>query len=678
MDIKTISGFATLVACVTLICSCSSHKTCYTANRAPLQQTRFIELPLGSIGADGWMLEMLRRQADGLTGHLDKLYPQVVGSRNGWLGGDGDQWERGPYWIDGLLPLAYILHDEDLIAKTTPWIEWALASAQPSGQFGPAHNYPPEAGLQRDNCEDWWPRMVVLKVLQQYYSATSDERVITLMTDYFRYQLENLDEKPLDNWTFWARYRGGDNLMCVYWLYNITGDKFLLDLGEKLYRQTEPFTEQFLERDRLTRIGSIHSVNLAQGLKTPMVYWQYDHDKKYPLATAYALDDLYRYHGYPTGMFSGDEAIHGNNPTQGTELCTIVEYMFSLETLYKISGELRFADLLEKVAFNALPAQTSDDYMTRQYYQQVNQISSLRQPNNFDCDHAVDNCFGLLTGYPCCTANMHQGWPKFVQNSWYATLDGGLAAVQYIPTHLEAMVAGGEKVRFEQTTNYPFDYNVDIRLVSGEATFPLILRIPAWSTSHSIRVCGKEIDSKPDSEGLVRIERKWKAGDEVHIEFTPELKLTTWHENARTLERGPLVYSLKIPSETTKVMNTIDASSQGDWYYEIRPKGDWNYALIQTSTAGLDENYKVDDRAAKGQIVFPWNEENAPIRIKAKAVKVPEWTKYHEMAGPLHYSIGYGFKTADKVEEVELIPYGCTKLRITEFPMKGQHDANGY
>ena len=62
----------------------------------------------------------------GMTGQMDTIYEQVMGPRNGWLGGDGDVWERGPYWIDGLLPLAYILDNKELINKVQPWIEWTL------------------------------------------------------------------------------------------------------------------------------------------------------------------------------------------------------------------------------------------------------------------------------------------------------------------------------------------------------------------------------------------------------------------------------------------------------------------------------------------------------------------------------------------------------------------------
>ena len=212
-------------------------------NRAPLKPRAFHELPLGAIQPRGWLRTQLERQRDGLTGNLDAKYSKIVGPRNGWLGGDGDGWERGPYWLDGLVPLAYILKDEKLIAKARPWIEWSLANQEASGYFGPKRfDKEPlrEPGIQKTPREDWWPRMVMLKVLQQYHSATGDTRVLDLMRRYFRYQLAELKKTPLDHWTFWANRRGADNLMDVYWLYNLTGEPFLLELGNLIHAQTVP------------------------------------------------------------------------------------------------------------------------------------------------------------------------------------------------------------------------------------------------------------------------------------------------------------------------------------------------------------------------------------------------------------------------------------------------------
>ena len=393
----------------------------FAHNRAPLAPKAYAELPLGAIRAQGWLLEMLERQRSGATGQMDRLYPEVMGPRNGWLGGDGDQWERGPYWIDGLLPLAYILDDGQLKAKVQPWVEWALQSQREDGYFGPAQDYPYEAGLQRDNSADWWPRMVVLKILQQYYSATGDRRVVDFMTRYFRYQLETLPEKPLGHWTFWARYRVCDNLQAVYWLYNLTGDGFLLELGDLLHSQGHDFTRMFLRSDDLKRFGSIHCVNLAQGLKEPVIYYQQHPDREYIDAVKKGLSDIRLLHGQPQGMFGGDEGLHGNNPTQGSELCSAVELMYSLEKMTEITGDVAFADHLERIAFNALPTQVTDDFMHKQYFQQPNQVMATRHTHNFyeDANHArTDIVFGTLSGYPCCFSNMHQGWPKFTQNLW--------------------------------------------------------------------------------------------------------------------------------------------------------------------------------------------------------------------------------------------------------------------
>ncbi|HEX2532889.1 MAG TPA: beta-L-arabinofuranosidase domain-containing protein, partial [Chitinophagaceae bacterium] len=567
----------------------------YTYARAPLRQNPYIELPIGAIRPQGWLREMLERQRTGSTGHLDTLYPQVMGPRNGWLGGDGDQWERGPYWIDGLLPLAYILNDKDLIAKAKPWVEWAIRSQQPDGYFGPAADYAPEPGVQRDNSRDWWPKMVMLKVLQQYYSATGDERVVRLMTNYFRYQLKTLPQLPLDHWTFWARYRGGDNLMAVYWLYNITGEDFLLELGDLLYRQTFDYTNAFLNTDLLARKGSIHCVNLAQGIKTPLVYYQHHPEQRYREATDKGLYDLRRFNGMAHGLFGGDEALHGSDPTQGSELCTAVELMFSLEQMMAITGNMAYADQLEKIAFNALPAQATDDFRHRQYFQQANQVMITRQTRNFDQNHGgTDVCYGLLTGYPCCTANMHQGWPKFTQNLWHATPDKGLAALVYAPSSVTAYVADGVEVSFREETGYPFEETIRFTFSAGkkgrEVTFPFHLRVPGWCREGRIRINGVAGPAAPGGTVVV-LNRAWKTGDVVELELPMHVYQNRWYEQSVSVERGPLTYALKIGEDWREVKNVQDPQDYGPAYFEVRPVTPWNYGLVEVPQAQWDSAF---------------------------------------------------------------------------------------
>ncbi|WP_220466361.1 beta-L-arabinofuranosidase domain-containing protein [Dyadobacter psychrotolerans] len=648
-------------------------KTNYVNNRSPLRQNAYLELPLGAIKPQGWLKEMLVRQKNGATGNLDKLYPLVMNERNGWLGGDGDQWERGPYWIDGLLPLAYILDDKELISKTKPWVEWAIKSQQPDGYFGPSTDYPGQAGLQRDNSRDWWPKMVTLKILKQYYSATGDQRVITLMTNYFQYQLKELPQKPLNNWTSWAKFRGGDNLMVVYWLYNITGDKFLLELGDLLHKQTFDFTNAFLNTDMLSNQGSIHCVNLAQGMKEPLIYYQHHPEQIYLDAMKKGLQDIRKYNGLAHGLYGGDEALHGNSPTQGSELCSAVEMMFTLESGLEITGNTDYADRLEKIAFNALPAQTTDDYMGRQYFQQANQVMATRLMRNFADNHGgTDVCFGLLSGYPCCTSNMHQGWPKFTQNLWYATADKGLAALIYSPSEVKALVADGTEISFKEETNYPFEesirFTLSLNAKTKQVAFPFHLRIPAWCKQGIVKINGQEFQ-KADSSQIVKIERTWKSGDVVELLLPMHVFKNKWAENSMSVERGPITYALKIGQEFKTVTNTKDPVDFGKTYVEVRPTTPWNFGIFEVPDAKMSDFYKVEKTGVSTN--FPWNLENAPLQLRTKARRIPSWQLYNESAGPLPFSTIYGMETAKEEEEVILVPYGSTKLRISQFPVVG-------
>ncbi len=658
------------VVCETMAQSKQKNVATYVYSRAPLRQNPYIELPLGAIKPEGWLKEMLIRQKNGATGNLDKLYPLVMNNRNGWLGGDGDQWERGPYWIDGLLPLAYILQDKELIAKVKPWIEWTLKSQQPDGYFGPAKDYSYEAGLQRDNSHDWWPKMVMLKILQQYYSATGDTRVINLLTKYFQYQLNELPKHHLDHWSFWARYRAGDNLLVVYWLYNITGDKFLLDLANLLHSQTFDFTNAFLNTDLLSSDGSIHGVNLAQGMKEPIIYYQQHPEKQYVDATKKAYADLRKYDEMAHGLYGGDEDLHGNNPTQGSELCTAVEMMYTLENTLAITGDVDYADRLEKIAFNALPTQTTPDYMTRQYFQQANQVMLTRHSRNFHVNHAgTDICYGLLTGYPCCTSNMHQGWPKFTQNLWYATPDKGIAALVYSPSSVDASVADGAQVNIKEETNYPFEDAIKFTITSKQkkVKFPLHLRIPAWCKKATISVNGKTLE-EAEGNRVVKVDREWQSGDVITLSLPMHVFKNTWYENSVSIERGPLVYALKVGSQQKTVKNDKDPVAYGSSYIEVLPTTPWNYGLIDVRNEDFEKQYEF--QVAKPVTTYPWTPDNAPVIIKTKARHVPNWQLYNEMAGPVPYSNIYneGLEKQPQ-EDITLVPYGCTLLRISQFPV---------
>lgn len=637
--------------------------TGYAFSRPPLFKTFYATLPLGNVEPRGWLREQLRRAADGMTGHLDELYP-LVGEDNAWRGGDGDSWERGPYWLDGLVPLAYILDDAELIEKARPYIEWTLESQEPSGFFGPS-SVASEGGegarIQRTRSADWWPRMVMLKVLRSYYEATGDARVIDFMTAYFRYQLEMLPETPLDHWSNWAAARGGDNQESIYWLYNRTGDEFLLDVAQIVFEQTQNWTDDLRSGKTYEDYWYTHVVNVAMGIKQPAVQYLQAKDPRYLDAVRTGLDALMEEHGQVHGLFSGDENLHGTDPTHGTELCSVVEFMYSLERLMKITGDVAYIDQLEKVAYNALPTHIADDYGTRQYYQQANQVRISLAPRNFiEIHDNTDLCYGILTGYPCCTTNLHQGWPKLVHNLWLATRDGGLAALLYGPSDVTARVAGGIEVRVREETSYPFEETIRFVIETERpATFPLHLRIPAWANDARITVNGDPLDAS-SSDAVARIERTWNDGDVVTLELPMAVATNRGRERAVSVTRGPLVYAVAVPGRwQQKAMPNPEMRGEKGW--EVHPEADWNYGLLiepdQPSASFQVERRPMTD--------YPWTPEAAPIRLVATGRRIPWWTEYNETAGPLPHS---PVESDEPLEEVVLLPYGATTLRVGLIP----------
>ena len=650
----------------------------YISNRAPLLESRYMELPLGAIKPEGWLKLQMLSQVTGLTGHLDEVYPNVVGARNAWLGGDGDAWERGPYWVDGLLPLAYILDDDDLKAKAQVWVEAILGSQKEDGYFGPDTDRDPEPGLQRNNSHDWWPKMVALKILKQYYMATRDSRVIPFLDRYFRYQLKMLPQYHLDNWTFWGAQRGGDNLEVVLWLYNLTGEKYLLELGELIHSQSTRWSEYFLDGEILRTPNTLHCVNLGQGFKEPVIYY---HQKKDPMlleAMRRGEKVIHDYLGLPTGLWAGDELINYADPSRGSELCTAVEMMFSLEEMLRITGDPHWADYLERVAYNALPTQVTDDFTARQYFQQVNQIECTRNTmRNFSTPHDdTDQVFGILNGYPCCTCNMHQGWPKFTQNLWYATDDGGLAALVFAPSMVEAVVADGVKVNVKEETFYPFDEEVRLtvsfpdRKVKG-AFFPVKFRIPSWCSGPVVKVNGSPVDLTVTAGEIVSLRRNWSKGDVVTIELPMKVSCGEWYDRAAVIERGPLVYALKMQENwTRKEFKPEERVRYGEWYYEVTSPSKWNYCLSRRDVSAGDPDgvFKVE-RTGTDRNQYPWNVANAPLVIRCKAREMLDWTAYRGSAGQIPYFTQQGSNLGGE-ETIELIPYGCTTLRIAEFPVR--------
>jgi uncharacterized protein len=329
--------------------------------------------------------------------------------------------------------------------------------------------------------------------------------------------------------------------------------------------------------------------------------------------------------------------------------------MFSYENEIAILGNAALGDRLEKVAFNALPGTFSPDMWAHQYDQQPNQVLVSLSKRKWVNNGPDSNLFGLEPNFGCCTANMHQGWPKFASSLWMAAPDNGIAAVAYSPSEVHTR-AGGADIHLIEETEYPFRDRIQIALhTSQSAKFPLVLRIPSWTTAARVEVNGVAVDGTRPGEFFTLL-RTWKEGDKIELTFPQDIRVIEAYHNSAVVQRGPLVYSLAIGESWHKIEQNGPAS---EW--EIFPTTPWNYAL-DLDWARRKDAFRVEEKPVTKQ---PFSLEGSPVKLYVQARRVPEWQLEDDSAGVLPIS---PLVSKAPQETIELIPYAAAKLRITNFP----------
>jgi len=631
----------------------------YTVNRPPLVPGSFIKLPIGSINPQGWLRKQLELQTDGFHGHLPEISKYINKESNAWLSADGQGecgWEEEPYWLKGFSNCGYVLGNERMIKESRIWIEGALNSQQPDGWFGPAYREG-GAATRLKGRTDLWPNMIMLFCLQDYYEFTGskDNRVIDLMTSYFKYLSTIPDKDFLIG--YWPRIRGGDMLFSTIWLYNRTGEKWLPDFAKKVHLNTAKWEQDII---------NWHNVNISQGFGEPATYYQVSGDSAHLLAANRNWQKVRDMYGQvPGGMFGGDENCRPGytDPRQAIETCGMVEMMLSHETLLMISGDIKWADRCEDVAFNSFPASMTADLKALRY---------LTAPNLVQSDH-TNKSPGFENGGPmllmnphihrCCQHNVGHGWPYFAEHLWAATPDNGLAALLYSASEVNAKVSDGTKVTITEQTKYPFDEEIEFVVsISKQVSFPLYLRVPGWCNKPELEINGKSKKINAVNGSYILINRMWSDGDKVNLKLNMDISITKWtkNKNSVSVNRGPLSYSLKIGEKYVRFGGTDKWPA-----WEIFPTTDWNYGLMLSN----------EDPATQFEFVKKaWPENNqpfvadaAPVEILAKARKIPEWQQDSlGLVGLLKQS---PVKTSEPVETVTLIPMGCARLRISSFPV---------
>lgn len=589
------------------------------------------------IKPEGWMKRQLQIQAQGLSGNLHKIWPDI--RESAWIGGEREGWERVPYWLDGFIPLAYLLEDEEMIATAKKYIDAIISKQESDGWICPC---PKEKRAEYDT----WAVQLITKTLKVYYDCSGDERIPEVIYKALKNYYDLLKDGEISLFD-WGKYRWFETFIALDFIYERYGDEWIKDLARILREQGFDYntaTKLWKTPRRVWRFDT-HIVNLAMMLKWEAVSCGLL-GGEYTDNAEKLRSILEKYNGTAYASFTGDECLSGISPVQGTELCAIVEQMYSYELLYAYTGDRKWAEQLEILAFNALPAAISEDMWTHQYDQMSNQIAcekfNMKAP--FGTNGPESHLFGLEPNFGCCTANFNQGFPKLALSAFMHSGDTVINSVM-LPSRLNA---DGISIKLE--TDYPFVNKMNYT-INAEKAFTFIVRVPSFA--EKLTVNGEKTETKDLAFDVSEGETK------ISLEFETTPFFNSRPNDLFAVQNGSLLFSLPISYEKKMYEYVRDGVERKFPYcdYELVPTSDWNYAYCSTAVEA--------ERNGAGDV--PFSQSEPPVTLRALMKKIKWGTRY-------------GFKTVcakvpksleplGEAEYMQLIPYGCAKLRMTEMPL---------
>ena len=587
----------------------------------------------------GWIRRQLEIQAEGLSGNLDKVWPDVRDSA--WIGGAAEGWERVPYWLDGFIPLAYLLENEDMICRAKKYIDAILSHQKPNGWICPCSD-------EHIPTYDTWAVQLISKVLVVYYECSADERIPNVLYRVLKNYYDLLKSEAIRLFD-WGKYRWYETFVAINFLSKIYSEDWIADLSRILKEQGTDYAglTELWKKPLYKWTWDTHIVNIAMMLK----YEAVSSDmlgEEYTDVAEELLAVLSEYNGTPVGLFTGDECLAGLSPIQGTELCAVVEQMYSYEQLFAYTGEHKWAERLEVLAFNALPSTISDDMWAHQYVQMSNQIACVEFPNKplFGTNGRSAHLFGLEPNFGCCTANFNQAWPKFALSAFMHQGNTVLSAIP-VPSSLKT-----EDVSVTLDTNYPFENKLEYT-VDAKKDVRLKVRVPSFAKNLTV--------NQKATAFCETLEFDISAGQcaKIVIEFETAPAMMLRPHNLRSVKCGSLVFSLPIAYEKRMLEYEKNNVERKFPYcdYEYLPKSQWSYAYSSPL-------FKLEKREISD---VPFSSEKPPVVVKAKVKRI-SWgleNGYESVCAKIPEStIPLG-----EEQEIELYPYGCSKLRMTELPL---------
>ncbi|OBZ73690.1 hypothetical protein A0H81_05963 [Grifola frondosa] len=632
-------------------------------NVTGLAPKKFLSLPLGSIKPAGWLHDQLLVQTNGLAGHERDFYDYVA--QSDWIGGDSyysSLEEAGSYWFNGMVPNGVLVDDPTIQAQTQQFLDYVLDHQDSTGWLGPEVNTTKPRYL--------WGRYPFFFGAIQMVEANPSltDRVVSALYKFVALANTMLhDGEGLEDWT---KTRWEDFVITLQWLYDFHPngqEDILIDTMKMLKWTGDPwedvFKQEYFPQEAVENLQNPfpvltwHGVNMAEGLKALPATYRFTHNQSDLDAASLGWDLLFEYHGRPSGIYAADEYLAGLEAARGTELCLVVETMFSGSYLYQVIGDPKFADRVERITYNALPATLTGNMWSRQYLQQQNQIAAKNMtPDPFPTDGPYSNVFGLEPNYPCCTVNHPQGWPKFVSNAFVTTADQkSLVQVYLGPFSTNTTLASGNKVTVNVDTLYPFSDTLTATITAQKA-FTHFVRIPSWVSNATISINGGSPRAVSPSNGLQAVSAK--AGTTKFVLNLPSnITIESRPQGSVAVHRGPLHYAFDISRSQKVLAQNAEETQAVDLEFDATEA--WQYA-IDPSTLKFNSAVPTGDKLPSP--IF--DSGLPPFTITATACPV-NWTIAGDTfaAAPPTSPACVGPTT-----DITLWPFGATKLRIGEFP----------
>jgi len=626
---------------------------------------RFTELSPVYVKPQGWLLEFLQRQRDGMSGHfkalgypfdtcmwtgqIEKIHLNELFYPNEPQDKEYQTWwpyEQCAYLLDALVRLGLLLDDDELLTVFRKNLEYVLTTADEKGHLA--------AMAAVDHSE--WPMTVFFRAVMAWQGSFPD----TSLIDAFHRHYQSLSVADLAEY-----FRNITNLEGLLAVAAWTDDAALVEKAEEAYQRfntvlAAKHLTDYYDEIGMTKLNSgqkivTHGVTGCEEIKLPVLLYIATGKTEYLDAAVTGMEKLLHDHLLPSGVPSSEEYFAGTGATRAYESCVIADFTWSLGYFLLATGEGCWGDRIEQAVFNALPGSITKDFTALQYLSSGNQVIMDGFAHKGAFLHGITSWRQYRANHfpQCCPANLQRTMPNYLARMWLQTADGAPVAAMFGPS-VASFNYRNQKIRITERTEYPFEEVVRWKFeLEHDAVFPFTFRVPEWCAKAVLRLNGQAVALSLPSGKFATLERNYSSGDELELVLPMRPEMQADRHGNLTMVRGPLVFSYPVPSEVVREREDNRFSP-----LRVYPKAPWDFALAENSRI-----IEVDGSACG----YPFDPDSVRLKLRVTAETI---TGYDELeAGRYTPDIPEFYHLRKQSHEIELIPFGATMARITTFPV---------